>query len=135
MGKLSPKAISQAIMDKTSGPNRPKGAARLPLGYVWREDGNDGCEAALDPERAPIIQKAFRKVALGDWTVQWAFLWLTYETDFRVRGGHSLSAQGFLRLLMDPAYFDGRLPPMVSESSFQKARLVVRNVRAWNRKS
>jgi len=119
-------------MTKTMTPRGPNGVKRLPLGYVWREDGEGGFKATLDPERAPMIGKAFRKVASGEWTVQWANLWLTYEAGFTTRDGRCLSATSMLRLLMDPAYSDGKLPPLVSEGMSRMVRLIAMNVRAWN---
>ena len=118
-------------MTKTTISRPPKAAGRLPLGYVWREGDDGKLGVAQDTERAPAIRKVFLKVASGEWTVQWANLWLTYEAGFTTRDGRCLSATSMLRLIMDPAYSDGKLPPLVSEATSRMVRLIARNVRTW----
>ena len=131
-GEACPTNLMKESMTKTTISSRPhKRTSRLPLGYVWREGDDGKLSVAPDPERAPMIRKVFIKVAKGEWTAQWASLWLTYEAGFTTRGGRCLSAPSVLDLLANPAYSDERLPPLVPEGTFKKARLIARNVLAW----
>lgn len=108
-------------MTKMAGGGRVE---RLPIGYVRRKDQKVGFKIALDPERAPIIRKVFTKVADGKWTVQWAYLWLKYESAFFTRGGGSLSMSGVERMLRNRSYCQRGMrgqAPLVTKDVFGRA--------------
>jgi hypothetical protein len=96
---------------------------------MWLDDGNGGRRAALDPERAPAIRKAFEKVASGKWTVQRAYLWLHYEANVYTRSGGSLTEKGFRDILSNRVYGYGPTPrcsSLVSKTVSRVARLIAR---------
>jgi site-specific DNA recombinase len=109
-----------------------------PLGYL-PGDRRSGKSLVLDPERAPLVRRAFEEVASGLHTKQHV-LRLVTNLGLRTRTGQPLSPQSFNQMLRKPVYVGridspefgvtrrGDWEPMVSEAVFYRAQGVARNL-------
>ena len=106
-----------------------------PLGYA-NSSGPDGPTLIPDPERAPLVRKAFELCASGLYTKA-ELLTRVRALGLRTRKGTDLSAESLSHLLCNPAYAGvieirewgiratGGFEPLVSEETFRAAQLVL----------
>lgn len=75
-----------------------------PIGYLNEYKGNKGEQKVfLDPERAPIVREAFRKIAKGSFSGWDLHAWLK-DSGFRTRQGKPMSLSAVYRMLKEPYY-------------------------------
>ena len=95
-----------------------------PIGYL-----NVNKDLAVDPERAPLVRKAFELLASGNYSTSDAVLNLVTGLGLRTRRGRPLTKQSWGRLLRNPIYTGwivsgdtrvrGKHEPLISEEIFQ----------------
>ena len=76
-----------------------------PTGYIKTKNADDRCKVFVDPKRAPIIRKAFEKIAYEGWSGRKTYLWMRNEVHFKTTGGKYLSLGNFYRLMKLPFYY------------------------------
>lgn len=106
-----------------------------PLGYLHDKFAEKGARRIfIDPERGPIIQEAFRKVAYEGWTGRDLKRWLDGEKDFRTRKGKRITLSMIYRVIDNPFYtgryefprgsgrwFQGKHEPLIPQKIFDLA--------------
>lgn len=109
-----------------------------PFGYLDRGRGNP---KALDPERAPLVQEAFRLYASGSWTLETLALEM-YGRGARTKSGKAVTRSGWSRILNNDFYaglllipgtrdlVPGLHEPLVSETLFDQVQSVLRGRRS-----
>lgn len=102
---------------------------KAPLGYVnIQNPAEDGPNLALDPDRAPLIRRAFEMYASGSYSKSEVLATVT-DLGLRDSSGRPLSSQTFDKLLRKPVYAGwivssygirarGRFEPIVTEELF-----------------
>lgn len=106
-----------------------------PTGYIKTKNVDDKCKVFVDPKRAPIIKKAFEKIAYENTSGRKVYNWLKHEVDFKTQNGKHLSLGNFYRLLKLPFYYGefeypaksgnwyrGVHTPIISKELFQLAQ-------------
>jgi site-specific DNA recombinase len=77
-----------------------------PTGYMKEKRMDRKCETLIDPERAPVIIKAFEKVAYEKWSGRKIYHWLKFDLNFRtVVGKKHLSLGNIYRMLQNSFYY------------------------------
>ena len=109
-----------------------------PIGYrhVHKPDGTKTIEP--DPERAPLVRRAFELYATGDYSKREVLDQLTV-LGLRTRRGNKLSPQSLGKMLKQPLYagrvrndgwgidVQGDFEPIVDEHTFHRVQVVTRN--------
>jgi hypothetical protein len=106
-----------------------------PLGYLnaprWSKTG-----LIYDPERGPLVRRAFEELATGNYTKQEVIARAT-EAGLRSRKGLRLSPQSFGQMMRNPIYVGrvesadygvstpGDFEPLVDEATFYRAQAVL----------
>jgi hypothetical protein len=93
------------------------------------------CQVIVDPARAPIIKKIFKKVAYEHYSGRKIYNWLKFELNFYTRGNKSLALSGIYRILDNPFYYglfeypknsgnlyQGKHQPLIDQELFEKAK-------------
>ncbi|OGD56945.1 hypothetical protein A2V71_03050 [Candidatus Berkelbacteria bacterium RBG_13_40_8] len=76
-----------------------------PLGYLNDKLNLKGQKKIYqDPERAPIIKKAFEKIAYEGYSGRKIYLWLKNEVNFRTRSGKPATLSMVYRMFDNPYY-------------------------------
>lgn len=106
-----------------------------PLGYL-NAPKSSGMSLVLDPERAPLIRRAFEELATGRFTKQEVIARVT-EAGLRTRRGLVLSPQSFGQMMRNSIYVAkvespdygvstrGDFEPLVDEATFYRVQAVV----------
>ncbi len=76
-----------------------------PTGYLNQRLMDKKCQVIVDPERAPVIKRAFEKVAYDGWSGQKVYHWLRFELNFYTTGNKPLSQGNLYRLFINPFYY------------------------------
>src|SRR3990167_2908478 len=77
-----------------------------PLGYMHDPTLKKGQKKVLvDPERAPVMIKAFEKVAYEGCSGRKLLDWFNKEIKFTTRGGHRIVLSAIYRILKDTFYY------------------------------
>ncbi|HSX25316.1 MAG TPA: recombinase family protein [Candidatus Andersenbacteria bacterium] len=77
-----------------------------PLGYLNDKYAKKGQKAVtMDPERAPLIQQIFEKVAYEEYSGHKVLYWLNNTTDFTTRSGKKLVLSTLYLMLRDSYYY------------------------------
>ncbi len=77
---------------------------KAPIGYINEYTGRKGEQRIfLDPERAPIVREAFRKIAKGGFSGWDLHAWLR-ESGLRTREGKPMALSAVYRMLREPYY-------------------------------
>jgi len=109
-----------------------------PLGYLRRVDGTGRATIAPDPERAPLVRRAFELCASGLYNKR-DVLKLVTDLGLRTRRGNVVSPQTFQMLLRNPIYAGwlsvrswgdlerqrGNFEPIVSDELFNRAQAIL----------
>ena len=110
-----------------------------PLGYLPGDRRRSEPSMILDPDRAPLVRRAFEEVASGQHTKQ-DVLRLVTRLGLRTRAGAEVSPQSFNQMLRKPVYAGvidspdfgvarkGDFEPSVSEGVFYRAQGVSRGI-------
>ncbi len=109
---------------------------QAPLGYLNSKGIADGFSMVPDPERAPLVRKAFELYATGQYSKQ-EVLRSVSNLGLRTRKGRPVSAQTFDKLLRNPLYRgwivvkkwgepkQGSFEPLVNEEVFNCVQCVL----------
>lgn len=104
-----------------------------PLGYLDRGAGE---AKAIDPERGPLIKKAFQLYASGNYATR-ALREKVYELGLRTKSGKQVTLSGISTLLRNPFYtgiirlktsselFIGQHSPLVSQKLFDTVQSIL----------
>ena len=115
---------------------------QAPLGYQNAKGIINGVSMIPDPERAPLVAKAFELVATGQYSKQ-EVLKKVSNLGLRTRKGRSVSTQSFDNLLRNPLYAGwisvekwgapkrGSFEPLVSEEVFNCVQKILSGKR-WS---
>jgi site-specific DNA recombinase len=76
-----------------------------PTGYLNQKHMDKKCQVIVDPERGPIIRKAFEKVAYEKWSGRKVYHWLRFDLNFQTLGKKPISCGNLYRLLINPFYY------------------------------
>lgn len=76
-----------------------------PTGYLNERTSERKCRVIVDPQRGPIIQKMFEKVAYDHWSGRKLYHWLKFDINFKSRGNKNLSLSNIYRLLQTSFYY------------------------------
>lgn len=77
-----------------------------PLGYLHDKYADKGEKKIfIDPKRAPIIKKMFRKVAEEQWSGRQLLRWLHNESGFKTKKHRNITLSMIYRILKDPFYY------------------------------
>lgn len=79
--------------------------APAPTGYLKTKNADDKCKVFIDTKRAPVIKKAFEKIAYEGWSGRKTYIWMKNEMNFKTSSGKPLSLGNFYRLLKLPFYY------------------------------
>jgi len=90
-----------------------------PTGYLNQKHMDKKCQVIIDPERGPIIKKAFEKVAYENWSGQKVYHWLRFELNFYTTGNKPLSQGNLYRLFTKPFYYGVFEYPVKSGNWYQ----------------
>lgn len=107
-----------------------------PLGYMHDPNVKKGQKKILiDPERAPVIIRAFEKVAYEGCSGRKLLDWFNKEITFSTRSGKRIVLSGIYRILQDSFYYgkfeypvrsgiwyDGKHEPLISKELFLQVR-------------
>jgi len=107
-----------------------------PLGYIHDKYADKGDKKVfVDPERAPLIVKAFELVAYENYSGRDLYHYLNEEKHFRTKKGKKITLSMIYRILADPYYYGefeypvgsgkfykGGYDPIISKELFLKAR-------------
>ncbi len=109
---------------------------KAPIGYLNTQDGLGQKTMIPDPERAPLVQKAFELFATGLHSKTDALKKVT-ELGLRTKSGRRLTLQDFKRLLSNPVYkglvsvkcwnieSKGNFEPLVCEETFDEVQAIL----------
>jgi DNA invertase Pin-like site-specific DNA recombinase len=107
---------------------------RAPLGYLDQGGGNP---KIIDPERGPLIAKAFKLYGTGDWSFETLGAEL-FRLGLRNRNGRRVTRNGISTLLNNPFYyglihiersnelFDGIHEPLISKGLYDQVQAMLR---------
>jgi len=107
-----------------------------PLGYMHDPTLKKGQKKVLvDPERAPVMIKAFEKVAYEGCSGRKLLDWFNKEIKFTTRGGHRIVLSAIYRILKDTFYYgqfeypigsgkwyNGKHEPLITKDLFIKVQ-------------
>lgn len=106
-----------------------------PLGYLNEKVNHT---IIVDPERAPIIKEAFRKVAEEGYNGRQIWRWLNEEAGFKTRTGKSIALSMVHGMLKNPFYYgefihggvlyQGKHEPIITKGLFDEARTKIATV-------
>lgn len=111
-----------------------------PLGYLHDKYAPKGERRIyIDPERGPIIQEAFRKVAYEGYTGRDLKRWLDDEVQLRTRKGKKISLSMIYRMIDNSFYtgryefpvgsgrwYQGKHEPLINQDVFDRAREIMK---------
>ena len=90
----------------------------------------------IDPERAPLIRKAFELYATGEYTFQ-SLTWWLKEQGLRSRKGNALHLSTIQKILRRPSYYgmlefrgelyEGKHEPLIAKDLFDEVQRVMKN--------
>ena len=90
----------------------------------------------IDPERAPLIRKAFELYATGEYTFQ-SLTWWLKEQGLRSRKGNALHLSTIQKILRRPSYYgmlefrgelyEGKHEPLIAKDLFDEVQRVMAN--------
>jgi site-specific DNA recombinase len=106
-----------------------------PVGYLNQKLLDKKCQIIVDPERAPVIQKMFEKMAYDKWSGRKIYHWLKFEVNFKSVGKHDMALSNVYRTLQNPIYYgtfeyprksgnwyQGKHEPLVSKELFNQVQ-------------
>lgn len=106
-----------------------------PTGYINQKHMDKKCQVIVDPERGPIIKKAFEKVAYEKWSGRKVYHWLRFDLNFQTIGKKPISCGNLYRLLINPFYYgvfefpkksgnwyQGKHEPLITKELFDKVQ-------------
>lgn len=76
-----------------------------PTGYLNSNHTDKKCHKEIDPDRAPIIKKAFEKIAYENMTGRQIYFWLRDEMKFTTRTGKQLYLGNLYMILRNHFYY------------------------------
>lgn len=119
------------------------------VGYLNEKRVDRKCHVILDTERAPIIKKAFEKVAYEKWSGRKVYNWLKFELNFKsVTGNKGLTLGNIYQILQNPFYYGtfeypvksgnwyiGKHEPLITKELFDQVQNQMRSqfVRSENK--
>ena len=104
-----------------------------PIGYLNQSGSRTGANLIPDPDRAPLVRKAFELMVTGNYK-KTEVLKIITDAELRTRKGKKLSAQTFEQTLKKPVYcgyisascldvpVNGLHEPLVTEELFQSVQ-------------
>lgn len=118
-----------------------------PLGYLHDKYAQKGERRIyIDPERGPVVQEAFRKVAYEGFTGRDLKRWLDDEKQFKTRKGKKISLSMIYRMIDNSFYtgryefpqgsgrwYQGKHEPLINKEIFERAREVMKGAERTNR--
>jgi DNA invertase Pin-like site-specific DNA recombinase len=118
-----------------------------PLGYLHDKYAPKGERRIyIDPERGPIIQEAFRKVAYEGYTGRDLKEWLDDDVQLKTRKGKKISLSIIYRMIDNSFYtgryefpvgsgrwYQGKHEPLIPQDTFDRAREVMKGKERTNR--
>lgn len=106
-----------------------------PIGYLNEKQSDRKCHAVVDPQRAPIIQQIFEKVAYDHWSGRKVYHWLKFELNFKSKGNYNVALSSIFLILQNPFYYGvfeypeksgnwytGKHEPLITKELFDKAQ-------------
>ena len=112
-----------------------------PLGYLNARDPDDKPIVVVDPERSPLVQKAFELFATGLYARNQVLKEVT-KLGLRTLKGNTVTAQNFRQTLRNPFYTGwlvvpkwgerrrGNFPALVDQDTFDKVQAILAGRRA-----
>jgi DNA invertase Pin-like site-specific DNA recombinase len=112
-----------------------------PTGYLNEKDMDLKCHVRIDPERAPIVKKAFEKIAYEKWSGKKVYNWFKFEINLKSRSSNkSLSLSNVYLMLQNPFYYGvfeypvrsgnfytGKHEPLISKETFDLVQQQIKN--------
>ena len=103
-----------------------------PTGYLNERHMDKKCQVLIDPERAPVVKKAFEKIAYEKWSGKKVYNWLKFDINFKSRSSNkNLSLSNVYLMLQNPFYYgvfeypvksgnfyNGKHEPLISKETF-----------------
>ncbi len=113
--------------------------SHAPTGYLNTPNLTGGSRCILiDKERFPIIQRAFREMLTGQYTVQELWRVITHKWGFRMDNGKPIGRSTFYRMFTLPFYYgryeypqgsgnwyDGKHPAMITKEEFDQIQDII----------
>lgn len=106
-----------------------------PTGYLNEKRMDRKCHAIIDPERAPVVRKMFKKVAYEGWSGRKLYHWLRFELNFYSKGNKPLALSNIYKILMNSFYYGvfeyprnsgnwytGKHEPLITKDLFEKVQ-------------
>jgi len=103
-----------------------------PTGYLNEKHVDKKCQCRIDPKRAPIIKKMFKKVAYENYSGRKLFQWLKYETGFVTKGGKPLTLSNVYILLKNHFYYGTFEYPIGSNNWYQGKHEPIISIKLFN---
>lgn len=118
-----------------------------PIGYLHDKYAPQGERRIfIDPERGPVIQEVFRKIAYEGYTGRDLKRWLDDEKQFRTRKGKKITLSMIYRMIDNHFYtgryefpvgsgrwYQGKHEPLVPQDTFDRAREVMKGKERTNK--
>ena len=112
-----------------------------PTGYLNEKRMDLKCHVRIDPERAPIVKKAFEKIAYEKWSGKKVYNWFKFEINLKSRSSNkSLSLSNVYIMLQNPFYYGvfeypvksgnfytGKHEPLISKETFDLVQQQIKN--------
>ena len=112
-----------------------------PTGYLNEKHMDLKCHVKIDPERAPIVKKAFEKIAYEKWSGKKVYNWFKFEINLKSRSSNkSLSLSNVYIMLQNPFYYGvfeypvksgnfytGKHEPLISKETFDLVQQQIKN--------
>ena len=112
-----------------------------PTGYLNEKRMDRKCHVRIDPERAPIVKKAFEKIAYEKWSGKKVYNWFKFEINLKSRSSNkSLSLSNVYLMLQNPFYYGvfeypvksgnfytGKHEPLISKETFDLVQQQIKN--------
>jgi site-specific DNA recombinase len=76
-----------------------------PTGYLTQNAMDKRCQVVLDPQRSPIIKKAFEKMAYEKWSGRRIYHWMRFDLNFTTMGKKHIALGNLFRILQNPFYY------------------------------
>jgi site-specific DNA recombinase len=132
--------VNKGLIQKAKNGGTP---FRAPLGYrpvrIFTDDGREVRSVEIDPERGPLVRRAFEMYATGEWTVRTLLEELTplglASRATPKRPSQPISGSAFHEMLRNPYYvgivdyrgvrYEGKHQPLVSQPIYDEVQRIL----------